>query len=89
MLSMDSIPLAAAQLNLSDLLDRVSENREPVVVRRRDGKSVVLVSLAEYRSMEETSYLLGSRNNARRLLEGISEMERGDEEQLNSCAGSG
>jgi antitoxin YefM len=38
---------------------------------------VVLISLEDYQALEETSYLLRSPQNARRLFESITELEAG------------
>ena len=36
-----------------------------------------MLSLEDYKSLEETAYLLRSPKNARRLIEAIAELERG------------
>lgn len=46
------------------------------VPNRRDA-AVVIISLEDYESLIETSYLLKSPRNARRLLESIQELEEG------------
>ncbi|MET0330468.1 MAG: type II toxin-antitoxin system Phd/YefM family antitoxin, partial [Dyella sp.] len=45
----------------------------------RSGKqqSVVMLSLDDYKAMEETAYLLRSPKNAKRLLESIAQLEAG------------
>jgi antitoxin YefM len=71
--------------NLSAMLDQVTADHEPVVITRDKGKpSVVLMSLEDFASYEETRYLLRSPANADRLLTSISELEqgRGNERQL-------
>jgi len=45
----------------------VCRDRLPVVIKRGRGQSVVMVSLEDFVSMEETAYLLRSPVNARRL----------------------
>jgi len=52
-------------------MDKVSDDRSPLIVTRRGGKAVVVLSLEEYRGMEETLYLMRSPANARRLLRSI------------------
>lgn len=54
--------------NLAKLLDEVTVNREVVIVRRRKGEDVALVSATEFTSLMETAYLLRSPKNAERLL---------------------
>lgn len=75
---MDIIPYSRARQNLARLMDKVSEDRSPLIVTRRGGKAVVVLSLEEYRGMEETLYLMRSPANARRLLRAIRAAERGE-----------
>ena len=64
--------------NLSAALDRVAEDREPLIITRDRGKpTAVLMSLEDYASFEETRYLLASPANAKRLLESIVELDGG------------
>lgn len=79
---MDIIPYSRARhsrarQDLARLMDKVSEDRAPLIVTRRGGKAVVVLSLEEYRSMEETLYLMRSPANARRLMRSIRAAERG------------
>jgi antitoxin YefM len=60
-----------------ELMDRVADDRVPLVITRDEAPAVVLMSLEEYESIEETAYLLRSPKNARRLLESIAELEQG------------
>ncbi len=57
-----------ARANLAKLLDEVTSNREVVVIQRRRGDDVALISAAELSSLMETAYLLRSPGNAERLL---------------------
>jgi antitoxin YefM len=71
--------------NLTATLDRVTEDHEPVVITRDKGKpAAVLISLEDFASYEETSYLLQSPRNAERLREAIKELDsgRGKERKL-------
>jgi len=64
--------------NLASTLDRVTEDREPVIITRDRGKpAAVLMSLEEFTSWEETLHLLRSPANAARLQESIAELETG------------
>ena len=58
-------------------LDAVCRSRAPLVVTRQKGGSVVLLSLDEYESMEETLHLLRSPPNAARLLRSVKEAATG------------
>lgn len=75
---MDVVSYSRARQDLARLMDKVSDDRSPLIVTRRGGKSVVVLSLEEYRGMEETLYLMRSPANARRLLSSIRSLERGE-----------
>ncbi len=57
-----------ARQNLSRLLDEVTKNRETVLITRRRGESVVMISEKDATSLFETAHLLRSPRNASRLL---------------------
>ena len=63
--------------NLSSVMDQVNDDHEPVIVTRAKGKPVVMVSLEDWASMDETTYLLASPANRAALLKSISELEQG------------
>jgi antitoxin YefM len=74
---MDSITYTAARENLASTMDKVCMDHAPVVITRNRDQSVVMLSLEDYESLEETAYLLRSPVNARRLLEAIHALETG------------
>ena len=63
------------QNNLAKTMDRVCDDRSPVIVTRNNARSVVILSLEDYQALEETAYLLRSPKNAKRLLDAIAELE--------------
>jgi antitoxin YefM len=81
---MESISYTSARASLAKTMDEVCENHEPVIITRSGQASVVMLSLDDFKALEETSYLLRSPRNARRLLESIAELEagRGTERKL-------
>ena len=62
---------------LKSYLDKVRNNHTPLYVTSANGEDVVVLSKADYESMEETFYLLKSPKNAIRLLKGIEDYEKG------------
>lgn len=74
---MKVITYSAARQALAKTMNDVVQDRDPVIVTRRKGEAVVIMSLEEYQSLEETAHLLRSPENTRRLLESIIELERG------------
>ena len=76
---MKVISYTAVREQLAATMDRVCADHAPVVITRNGSQSVVMLSLADYESMQETAYLLSSPANALRLLEGIRALESGTE----------
>jgi len=74
---MDAIPYTKLRANLAYQMDRVCEDHAPIIVTRQASASVVMISLDDYEALEETSYLLRSPKNARRLLASIERLEGG------------
>ena len=74
---MKTLSSTALRANLSAVMDEVNDDHEPVIVTRAKGKPVVMVSLEDWASMDETTYLLASPENARRLRESIHQLEAG------------
>jgi antitoxin YefM len=72
-----SITYTAARENLASTINRVCEDQAPVVITRNRDQAVVMLSLAEYESLQETAYLLRSPANAKRLLSSIDSFNRG------------
>lgn len=61
-----------ARANLAKLCDRVTANREIVIIQRRGVEDVALISAAELESLMETAHLLRSPKNAERLLTALT-----------------
>jgi len=62
---------------LAAVLDRVVEEQEVVIVRRKRGGDVALVPADELASIMETAHLLRSPKNASRLLRALRRAEKG------------
>lgn len=74
---MDTITYSEARSKLAKTMEKVCDDHAPVIITRKNHRSVVMMSLDDYAAMEETTYLLRSPENARRLLESIAELESG------------
>ena len=75
---MDVITSTALRENLAKVMDEVCDSASHVIVTRQNAKPVVMVSLEEFRGMEETLHLLRSPANAKRLIESIAELNAGN-----------
>ena len=78
---MDVLTFTHARQNLKAVMDRVVEDHDPVVITRRSGEAVVMVSLSDWHAMEATTYLMSSPANAERLAASIREAEEGKLEE--------
>jgi antitoxin YefM len=72
---MDTMSYTAVRASLAKTLDRICRDRNPLLLTRRNAPSVVVLSLEDYRALEETAYLLRSPRNAARLAEAVAEIE--------------
>ena len=63
--------------DLKKYLDRVEDNNETLIIKRKTGKGAVMISLEEYNSMLETMHLLSSKKNADRLHESMRQLKTG------------
>ncbi|MFT4562808.1 MAG: antitoxin YefM [Gammaproteobacteria bacterium] len=72
---MDNITYSEARSKLAKTMEKVCDDHSPVIITRKNSRSVVMLSLDDYEALEETTYLLRSPKNARRLLESIADLE--------------
>ncbi len=75
---MDAIAYSNARKNFSAIMENVCDAHNPVIITRKNSKSVVVMSLEDYNAIEETMYLLRSPANADRLRASIAEFEDGN-----------
>jgi antitoxin YefM len=74
---MEAITYTAVRQNLAKTMEKVCKDHSPVIVTRKKSDSVVIMSLEDYEALEETTYLLRSPKNTRRLIESIAQLETG------------
>ena len=74
---MKAITYSEARHNLKNVMDEACNNHEPILITRRKGESVVLLSLADYEALMETESLISSPANAARLLQSLEEASTG------------
>ena len=72
---MRTISFTDARANLKALMDRVTEDRAPVMITRQRGDGVVMVAASEWAAIEETLHLLQSPDNAERLAGSIADLD--------------
>ncbi len=81
---MKAISYTSARSNLAKTMHQVCTDHDPVIITRKGNEAVVMLSLEDYESINETAYLLQSPKNARRLIEAIDELnsDEGTEKDL-------
>jgi antitoxin YefM len=72
---MQTLSYTALRANLAETMNRVVNNHEAILIQRSNNEPVVMISLADFESYEETAYLLKSPKNRERLLEGMNEVD--------------
>ena len=68
----------ALRENLASYLDRVVDDREVLLVKRRGARDVAIIPAEELAGLMETAHLLRSPKNAERLLQALDRAKRGE-----------
>jgi antitoxin YefM len=81
---MRAITITQLRSNIKKYLDSVTKSLDIVVVSRtKEDDAVVIMSMKQYNSLCETSYLLSSTKNRRRLEESIAQLENNETIEYN------
>ena len=74
---MDAMTFTTVRANLARTMDRVCNDHEALIITRNGDQAVVMLSLEEYKALEETAYLLRTPANAKRLLSAAEQLNAG------------
>jgi antitoxin YefM len=74
---MKAITYSNARQNLAKTIENVINDHDPVIITKKGDEAVVMLSMEDYESMQETAYLMRSKVNARILMDSIDELESG------------
>ncbi len=75
---MNALSYSALRANLASTMESVCDNHDPVIITKKREPSVVMISLKDYESMEETASLLQNPVNAARLLQSLEDAQKGN-----------
>ena len=76
--AIDVTTFSEARANLKSVMDKVVEDRVPMIISRRKAEPVVMISLSEWNSWQETMYLNSTAANRKALDEAMAEADRGE-----------
>ena len=81
---MDAMTYSTLRANLASTMDRVCNDHEVLIITRNGDQAVVMLSLEDYKALEETAYLLRTPANAKRLLSAAAQLDadKGTEREL-------
>ncbi|MEI7842048.1 MAG: type II toxin-antitoxin system prevent-host-death family antitoxin [Gallionellaceae bacterium] len=71
---MEAVTYSHTRQHLAEIMNKVSDDRAPVLITRQSGNPVVMMSLQDFNALEETAYLLRSPKNAKYLMESIEQL---------------
>ena len=74
---MNTVSYTAARAKLAQTMESVCDDRAPVIITRQNARPVVMMSLEDFKALEETACLLRTPSNARRLLAAVAQLESG------------
>ena len=74
---MTAITYSSAREQFAKTIDTAVNNHIPVLITRRSGGNAVLISEEDFRSYEESAYLMQSMTNAMRLNSAIESLRSG------------
>jgi antitoxin YefM len=75
---METVSYSELRQKLKVHMDKVCADHAPLLVTRQGGEAVVMLSLAEYESLEETLHLLSDPANAEHLRRSMAQAEAGE-----------
>ncbi len=71
---MKAITYSHTRQHLAEIMNKVTDDRTPILITRQTGQPVVMMSLQDFNALEETAYLMRSPKNAKRLMESIEQL---------------
>ena len=71
---MKAITYSHTRQHLAEIMNKVTDDRTPILITRQTGQPVVMMSLQDFNALEETANLMRSPKNAKRLMESIEQL---------------
>ena len=77
LLIMDAMSYTTVRAYFASTMDRVCNDHEALIITRNGEQAVVMLSLEDFKALEETAYLLRTPANATRLLSAVAQLNTG------------
>ena len=74
---MDALTYTQVRKDFAGTMNKVCDDHRPLIITRQNRSPVVMISLEDFNTIEETLYLVKNPNNAKRLLTSIEKAEKG------------
>lgn len=71
---MEAATYTQVRKNFANIMNRVCDDHDPIIITRQNARPVVMVSLEDYNAIEETFYLFRSPKNAARLSKAFQDL---------------
>jgi antitoxin YefM len=81
---MSAVTASEARARLFPLIQQVNDNAEAIEIVSRSHGRAVLVSGAEWDSIQETLHIFGSQANAQHVLTSLAQLEHGEVKVLSA-----
>lgn len=75
---MDHVTYSQLRQNLASLMDKVCDDHAPLLVTRRNGRSVIMMSVDDYEEMDATVHVTRNPANVAWLNQSIAQAEAGE-----------